>query len=277
MNPWLCRLLLVIVLTVFTSEARAEWVTCQGRQLAVDQPALTGFGSEVYFPSANTLVFRDAATREWGTCVPVGFGWTIDGFWSFHPPDAEAEKGVILLKMSAGGDFRYFEINSGRELYFGYTEDGKLDLQDNPGLVPGTPVPVLQDWVGGASLITQPEYHFITDQETWSAVWTRHQGKNISFPWIDFQMHNALAIFAGEQINSLGIKIKEIRDTGEAWEVYFYSVVTKPAGPNASVRPYGFFMIPQTKKKIILKESVQSLTGGPPQWRVVKEFLPAGT
>jgi hypothetical protein len=31
-------------------------------------------------------------------------------------------------------------------------------------------------------------------------------------------------------------------------------------------------MIPQSGKKMILKESVQSLTGGPPQWRVVAEF-----
>ena len=134
--------------------------------------------------------------------------------------------------MSAGGEYRYFDIQTGQEVYFGYSDDGVLELQDHPAIVPGTLVPVLQDWVGAVSLIDQPEYHRITDQETWNSLWIRHQGKYIPVPWIDFHLHMALAIFAGDQINSQGIKVKEIRETDDVLEVYFYSVVNKPAGPN---------------------------------------------
>jgi hypothetical protein len=137
----------------------------------------------------------------------------------------------------------------------------------------GASKPYVTLW-GADSKVKERGYRLIGSQKELEEIWTKHRGEEPSYfagaPEVDFDRCLVIAVFEGESMNSAGVESKGILD-GEK-EVTFrfqgrWYQTLGPGGGGKKSTAYGFFVIPRTRKPIVLEENVQNLIGGPPVWK----------
>ncbi|OGX34555.1 MAG: hypothetical protein A2787_09465 [Omnitrophica WOR_2 bacterium RIFCSPHIGHO2_01_FULL_48_9] len=175
--------------------------------------------------------------------------------------------------MRNGLDTRYYNVQNGREIFLHDRGNREVYADHAPLKKTGQALSVVQQWSGAVTKIQTVEYHRVLDQGTWKALWERHLGQGVVVPQVDFTAHMVIAIFPGKKINSSGVKAVDARlEEGAVYFDYDYEIY-KPKGRVDMMLAFGFFVIPQAKQKIILRENMQNGVGDLlPAWKVVKEF-----
>ncbi len=154
--------------------------------------------------------------------------------------------------------------------------------------------PVVQ-WSGKQSEFGGPSYMLATNEAEWIRIWNAHHGlpmtaqydrfyDPLGLPLLDFDRYMIVGIFQPEKYNVAGLLIESIQETSNRIVLRFDDKAFQTAslggsidqadqagglrGPSLppSVRPYGFCVLPRTKKPIVLEENTQRLIGKPPIW-----------
>ncbi|MGA2259462.1 MAG: hypothetical protein ABSG53_32710, partial [Thermoguttaceae bacterium] len=137
---------------------------------------------------------------------------------------------------------------------------------------------------GPDSRVTECRYHRITSDEEWTRVWREHTGQKpaaeddphsgpITFPSVDFNHYMVVAIFQGNGWNSRGLRAVSISENDQRitfrFEDQSYQTLSREgSGEGANkVTVYGFFVVPRSKKPVVLEENVQQYLGQPPVWK----------
>ena len=89
---------------------------------------------------------------------------------------------------------------------------------------------------------------------------------------VDLARCEVVALFRGDSINSCGLRVGSVTEDGDTVVVRFddISFQTMSSGGKDGgdrVVPYAFIILPKSEKTIVLEENVQSIIGGPPQWK----------
>ena len=142
---------------------------------------------------------------------------------------------------------------------------------------------------GADSKAPELGYYLAADAEEWTYIWKRHRGVDasnadydhyydpLSLPVVDFDRCLVLAVQLGPKYNSAGVKIVDVHEDDERVRVRFdeYSYQTMgPDGGAVKANPYGFFVLPRTRKPIVLEENTQSMIRGEPIWTKRHVFRP---
>ena len=150
---------------------------------------------------------------------------------------------------------------------------------------------------GNDSHVTTKKYLRITSMKDWVCIWQEHHGEKpqesydfyydpLTLPIIDFNNYMVIVTFQGNTWNCTGLKLFSI--TEESQQIVFRydeknyqtfgrvdsgeidnkaSVCTDSASElDGKVVAYGFFVLPRTKKPIIIEENIQYRLGEPPIW-----------
>jgi len=137
---------------------------------------------------------------------------------------------------------------------------------------PGTAVtkPYASLW-GADSQVKKKSYHLIGSPKEMDEVWSRHRG-NTDFdyngrPEVDFDRCLVVAIFQGESANTAGIECTGILEGATSLTFRFRNRWYQTAVTAKRASAYGFFVIPRTRKPIVIEEDVHQGIGQPPIWK----------
>lgn len=128
--------------------------------------------------------------------------------------------------------------------------------------------------LSGSSTHLKKEALFVLKSaEKLKAVWSKHIGSpadnecNTTLS-VDFEQCVVVAAFFGPCVNVRGITVAEVSSSEDAAVVRIVkeSYQTAQEGEEAKT-PFAFIVLPNTHKKIIVEEGVQSYLGEPLQWR----------
>jgi hypothetical protein len=131
---------------------------------------------------------------------------------------------------------------------------------------------------GANSRVTKSRYQRITSADEWARVWQEHKGKKpaaeydlhydpLTLPLIDFDNYMVIAIFQGNGWNSAGLKAVSIVEEGNRIVFRFDHKSYQTMGGADKVTVYGFFVVPHSKKPVVLEENTQHYLGEPPVWK----------
>ncbi|MFA5261068.1 MAG: hypothetical protein WC450_07570 [Candidatus Omnitrophota bacterium] len=258
-----------IIVLFFTAllpgTAWAEWVSCGSSKVWVQTPSFEDYGLRVYSSGTDRLVFIDAKTEEVRFCIPVQYGSILDGFFSFSDGDGSDDQRAVFAVRDVTFP-RYYDIESGQEVYVDQAADGSYFVSPRPREREGTSVTMLNFWHSQNSLVIEPEYHKILSSSDWERLWIRHRGQGSPVPRVEFRTEMLVAILCGRQVNSTGIEIVDVRELPEEIVVYFRQVHIKNDGGSYSCTPTGFLVLPRSGKRIVLKEEMYVDKGLPLRW-----------
>jgi RNA polymerase sigma factor (sigma-70 family) len=139
---------------------------------------------------------------------------------------------------------------------------------------PAEPRQPLLFLTGARSAVTDKELLRVTDPDEWKKVSQRHQGLIIG-GWggieqptveIDFKRCELIAIFRGVRTNCRGLWLDSITETEDQLTIRFTDATYQTVGKGATATPYGFLLIPVTKKTVVIERNTQNLIGQPPIW-----------
>lgn len=249
-------------------------------------PTVEGHGVKAF--ASEELVVIDTARDELRFSVPVGFGWDQRiAFQAVYSDTTALESRIVLEVGGVGARQRFFDLETGNELYV-QEQNQRLVMSDQPeeqiaielclfgsfDCAKIRPIiTVTKEWKGTDSKIRQPEYHRILTQADWDALWKRHRGENASSPSVNFSTQMVVAIFTGAS-GSSGLAAKAVEHEDDV-VVYFYNrVYQSVTGHIEEVipTPFGFFMLPRSSKKLIIKQRHESMIVPTGAWDTVKEF-----
>jgi len=131
---------------------------------------------------------------------------------------------------------------------------------------------------GARSSVAKLRYERITTKEAWNKLWSEHAaGKSTkdhvvhsSTPTIDFKRCMVVAVFSGPAWNCDGHYVESTSDEGSHLRIRFDSYTYQTMGPDGggqSVQPFGIWILPRSRKEILLEENVQGTLGAPPVWK----------
>lgn len=270
----LCAFMLIFS-PVFSGPVSADWVNCQGLSIWVDgESGLKHAGTMVHYASNQYLVFVDAATDRLKNCVSVGPGWQMEGIRNFDVGKG-SKKLYSVVELRSGDIYRHFDIETGQELFFQEDRDKDILASDKlPDSSTGDPVPMLQSFGGAESKISLPEYRLITDRAEWNRLWARHAGEGSLVPDVDFVFNMAVAIFAGKVMNGQAVQPLGILESKEAITLDYTLTLYQDPDGLFYARPFGIFVIPNSTKKLIIRENMLGQMEGISRWETRKEFPP---
>jgi hypothetical protein len=133
---------------------------------------------------------------------------------------------------------------------------------------------------GANSHVTKPRYQRIMSADQWARVWQEHKGEKptgkydlfydpLTLPRIDFDNYMVIAVFKGESWNSAGLKAVSIVEEDHRIVFRYRNKGYQTAGPGGGGEPvsvFGFFVLPRSKKPLVLEEGQFPLSGDPPLW-----------
>lgn len=122
----------------------------------------------------------------------------------------------------------------------------------------------------------------ITDRVAWREVWQRHLGKPVADPYvtivglpqINFRACMVVALFAGESLNSRGAYGVSWHEDADRARLRFTDMSYNTTGPDRSCRPFAFFVVPRSTKRLIVEESIVRERGEPPEMVRWARFAP---
>jgi hypothetical protein len=144
---------------------------------------------------------------------------------------------------------------------------------------PGPGHGALVELSGRESKIIKQEFARVTSHEEWSRLWRRHVGAGendmeaaIGLPKIDFDRCMVVAFFRGQSMNTNGEGLSEAEEVDGTLRLRFDSYGFQTAsfnGEDQGVKghSYGFWVLPKSKKPVLIEENVQDLIGKPPIWK----------
>ncbi len=156
-------------------------------------------------------------------------------------------------------------------------------MAENP-VTTAKPLAVL---TGRDSQVRKPSYYRISSSEQWDKVWSAHHGKTQSPTMeIDFEKCMVIAVFQGTGRYSDGLEIDSISETADRITLRFrdrwYAIALRPGQAPPDDAPYGFIILPTSKKPVFLEEQTSptfdKTTGKrlPPDWKERARLEPTG-
>jgi hypothetical protein len=131
---------------------------------------------------------------------------------------------------------------------------------------------VKQKFTGLQSNIAANEYYRITDDKTFQEIWSRHSASEPTLK-IDFSQDMVIAIFQEKTVHQDELQVDELINLPEAINIIFqvpsYQVMGDYKGEE--VKPFGFFVMTRSNKKLILTLRTIHMSGDVTEV-VVKEF-----
>ncbi len=136
-------------------------------------------------------------------------------------------------------------------------------------------------WTGPNSAVDKQTYARITDRNEWEKTWKRHignrgdkdgDGKEVAVPEVDFDAYMVVALLDGDTFNSRGFDAFSITEDKEQVVFRFQARHFSTAGPDGgaiAVRPYGFFLLPRSTKRLVFERDVRALNNEAPKWQEV--------
>lgn len=244
----------LICLAVFSgvSPVEAKWVPCQNRKVWVGPENLSSDGTNFYYADNKDVIIEDQETGRVRVCVPVGPGMQLMGTTVVNNREGET---VVVLVVSEPGNKRFFDIATGNLVFVETTDEGDFVLNEEPTVWPGTKITILNNWYGAQSRIKTPEFRKIIFPKDWEELWHRHKDPGAPVPAVDFSRNMVVAILLGQRVNSGGVRLLDAREEEEL-VFYFDQMSFRPRGDTLTSQPVGFFVVPQTKKKVIFKERI---------------------
>jgi len=139
---------------------------------------------------------------------------------------------------------------------------------------------------GMHSKVTECEYLLARSEGEWIDIWLKHEGLTqeerydtfynpAGLPDVDFETCMVVAVFQGRRWNSAGVLAHSIVEEDVVVRLRFNDRSFQTAGPDGGgvkVTPFGIFVIPASKKAVLLEENVQNLKGGPSRWKERHRF-----
>jgi hypothetical protein len=136
---------------------------------------------------------------------------------------------------------------------------------------------------GADSHVKERSYRRVASEEDWIKIWQRHKGEKesedydlfydpLGLPSIDFEKCMVIAVFQGSSCNSAGLKAVTILEEKDRIVLRFEDKSYQTGGFDADggrkqVTVYGFFVLPRSRKTVVLEENVQNYLGQPPVWK----------
>jgi RNA polymerase sigma factor (sigma-70 family) len=136
-------------------------------------------------------------------------------------------------------------------------------------------------WTGPHSAIDKAGYLRITDRKDWEELWKRHvgnngekgiDGKEIVVPEVNFEFCMIVALLDGDTGNSRGFSDFSITEDNDQIVFRFQGRYFQTDEMGIAVRPYGFFLLPRSAKRLVLERDVRNLIGEDPKWKEVARF-----
>ena len=138
-------------------------------------------------------------------------------------------------------------------------------------------------WSGAQSKITEPAYMRISSDRKWRDLWLRHLGiepkdydelhNSPCIPTVDFGRFLAVAIFAGEENCTQGIRVRSVTEDAEVlrvrFSVRFYAHFRKD-----TTYPFGILLLPRVPKSVVVEEQGANDPEGKSTWHKRQEFPP---
>jgi hypothetical protein len=91
-------------------------------------------------------------------------------------------------------------------------------------------------------------------------------------PEVDFQKQMVVGVFHGRSCNCDGIKLLHAIDCKDSVELFLRGAYYQTGMVADEVTAYGIYVLPRIRKKVLVKEDMQNLIGGPPVWKIVGEL-----
>ena len=134
---------------------------------------------------------------------------------------------------------------------------------------------------GRNSKVTEPKNQRITSRNVWFEVWKEHKGQAgdqqydtfydpLQIPLVDFDEFMVIAMFSGSRGNFAGLMADSVIERKDELVLRFQRKFFQTAGPNGGGQdgePFGFFVLPKSKKKIVLQEKHYPQKNAKPIWR----------
>lgn len=261
------------VLNYFLSKrVTTRWLRTEGGEVPVDV-RITGCGVEAYLTVGLDVVVVEKKSQKALWAKTVGRWWENLAF--VHVKDDSTDKDICLVRLGGPAEaIRLFDPNTGREKYL-YSRNGELLATDEKReRSTGSVLKVQNKVSGSASKIETPRYVRILSRGEWQDLWNAHAKDGAPGPEVDFETHMVVAVFKGKTWNCRGIALEKAIEGNDSIEVFLCPLYYQ-SGPKADrATPFGIFVLPKSSKKIVVKENVQYLIGGPAIWEKVAEFDP---
>jgi hypothetical protein len=137
---------------------------------------------------------------------------------------------------------------------------------------------------GRKSKVLAPGYHRIETAEAWKALWMRHQtGKskpdtapeNLHHVDVDFDRCIVIAVFQGDGSSCEGYEVDSIQESASRIlvRVRAHHVQTGQGYVHES-EAWGVFVIPRSRKPVVVELDTRSLIRSPPKWTKVADLPP---
>jgi hypothetical protein len=134
---------------------------------------------------------------------------------------------------------------------------------------------------GSDSHVKDPGFFRVASEEEWIKIWQRHKGTKetkdydlhhnpLGLPNVDFEKCMVIAIFRGSSINSAGPRIEEVVEEKDQIIVRFTYKWYQTVDQSDNVAEYGFFVLPQSGKTVVLEESEYFMKDPPSRREVAR-------
>jgi hypothetical protein len=155
------------------------------------------------------------------------------------------------------------------------------DWPPNPNLLRSGMEPFV-GFSGADSKVKLRQYRKVTSVGDWPELWISHLGlsqiegeynwfyNEAGVPFVDFERCMVISVFQGEGWNSAGVRVVTITEEEDHILLRFDDQSYQTMGPDGGgqrVTPFGIFVLPRSKKPVVLEENVQGLIGKPPVWK----------
>ena len=138
---------------------------------------------------------------------------------------------------------------------------------------------------GAHSRIAEKSLRVVTHEADWYALWCRHVGAPVrevydsdynpaGAPTVDFGRCMVVAVFQGKSWNSAGVKAVSVKEEEDVLRFRFDDRSYQTMNGGDEVTAFGFFVVPRTRKPVVLEENVQGLLGKPPVWKERARLAP---
>jgi hypothetical protein len=232
---------------------------------------IAGYGVEAYLALTDQVVVVDTATQETLWSTPVG-AW-YNGLAFVQAKDTATGKDKVLLWVGGKDDVaRLFEIRTGTENHLRKRGDVLIASPENSQQLRGTPLQARQVIAGGNSKINEQKCVRVMAPAEWTELWATHSPSNTPPPQIDFDKEMVLGFFQGQGVNCTGIAPLHILDCQDTFEVFVRGQYFQSSGGFVPARAFGFFVVPKSAKRLLVKENIQGYIGGPPIWKQIAAF-----
>jgi hypothetical protein len=140
---------------------------------------------------------------------------------------------------------------------------------------------------GADSHISTPSCLRIITESQWDTTWLEHMGwekkqiydqyyNRLGIPIIDFNKCMVIAIFLGKSWNTAGISVISIQEGNDQIVLSFDLKSYQSMEPGDQVKPYGFFVLPNSNKQVLIQINNQSyasrIRNEPPVWKDYHQF-----